>query len=175
MDESKKQKIMTNYGIDYIHEENPENNNKFTRSDNEKCFIEYFIRKETSPYSIYIHSFVCSTNLAGSGRVLMMELFYFLKKKYKPFIDDDTYVFLNPNSYMSVENLRISKEKRNPKKLVDYYESLKFNQNNKYPHLWGGKIGDILKGIFDYRKEGGKGKKSRKCKKGKKSRSYKRK
>jgi hypothetical protein len=170
------EEIKSPYGIDYKHEVIPGKNNKFTRSDIKHCFIEYYTTRhnttDTSPFSIYIQSFECPTYLKGSGRVLMMELFYFLKKYYKSDFNDDTYVLLSP--YPSSDENHITL-KDNYSKLVAYYESLNFEKITiNGINMWGGKIGDILNGII-YRKEGGKGKKSRKCKKGKKSRSYKRK
>ena len=174
----KKKKITKEYGgIDYQHIVIPGKNNKFARFDDPNCFIEYYTTKqkatETSPFSIYIQSFECHTYPKGSGRVLMMELFYFLKKDYASYFNNDTYVLLSPYP-SSDENTIMSEEKYF--KLVAYYKSLKFERIAiNGINLWGGKIGDILNGILYYRKEGGKGKKSRKCKKGKKSRSYKRK
>lgn len=186
---SKNKEIKTGYGIHFqnkiIMKENridyqhivSRGTNKFQLFYEPKCFIEYYTTKQkttdTSPFSIYIQSFECPTYLKGFGRVLMMEFFYFLKKYYASYFNDETYVLLSPYP-SSDENPIMSEEKYF--KLVAYYKSLKFERIAiNGINLWGGKIGDILNGILYYRKEGGKGKKSRKCKKGKKSRSYKRK
>ena len=153
--------------------------NKFTRKDDPNCYIKYEIN-ETQPISIYIDTWVCfTTEPVGSGRILMKDLFEFIKEKYNDRIDDNTVVSLIPIPNIEA-NSRISAEKRTFANLIAYYKSINFDKEyvNEGSKWLSGTIGNIIQGITDYRKIGGKsikGRKSRKSRKSKKSRSYKRK
>jgi hypothetical protein len=156
--------------------------NKFTRKDDPNCYIKYEIN-ETQPISIYIDTWVCfTTEPVGSGRILMKDLFEFIKEKYNDRIDDNTVVSLIPIPNIEA-NSRISAEKRTFANLIAYYKSINFDKEyvNEGSKRLSGTIGNIIQGITDYRKIGGKSRKGRKSIKGrkgrksKKSRSYKRK
>ena len=148
--------------------------NKFTRKDDPNCYIKYEIN-ETQPISIYIDTWVCfTTEPVGSGRILMQELFKFIKEKYNDRIDDNTVVSLMPMPNVE-KNDRIPAEKRTLANLVAYYKSINFDKEyfKEGSNYLSGTIGNIIQGITDYRKIGGKSRKSKKSRKGKKSRKSK--
>jgi hypothetical protein len=139
---------------------------KFKRKDDTKCFINYELN-ETTPVSIYIDIWSCFTTIPlGSGRILMKDFFEFMKKKNVGVIDDNTVVSLTPTPNV-IENPRIPKEKRTVSNLVGYYKSINFDKEyvqGKDNYL-SGTIGNIIRGITDYKKNGGR----RKTKRSKKS------
>jgi hypothetical protein len=145
----------------------------FQRIDDKDCYIKYEINNYARPVSVFIQSWKCfTTEPVGSGRILMKDLFTFMKEKYNDRIDDNTVVSLIPIPD-AVENPRITK---NRIKLEKYYKSINFDNEFIYEgSKWlSGTIGNIIQGITYYRKIGGKiggktGGKSRKGKKGKKS------
>jgi hypothetical protein len=108
------------------------------------------------PISIYIDIWNCVTTVPlGSGRILMKDFFEFMKKKSDGEIDDNTIVSLTPMPDI-IENSRISKEKRTLSNLVAYYKSINFdNEYIQGKDLYlSGKIGNIIHGITNYRKNG---------------------
>jgi len=152
-------------GIIYQHN-NIHRPNQFTRKDDPKCFI-YYELNDTMPISIYIDIWNCVTTApVGSGRILMKDFFEFMKKKSDGKIDDNTVVSLTPMPDI-IENSRISKEKRTLPNLIAYYKSINFD--NEYVQgkdlYLSGTIGNIIRGITDYKKNGGR----RKTKKSSKS------
>jgi hypothetical protein len=96
----------------------------------------------------------------------MKDFFEFMKKKNVGVIDDNTVVSLTPTPNV-IENPRIPKEKRTVANLVGYYKSINFDKEyvqGKDNYL-SGTIGNIIRGITDYKKNGGR----RKTKRSKKS------
>jgi hypothetical protein len=148
-----------NGGILYEHKIFKKHN-KFTRKDDRNCYINYEINN-TTPISIYIDTWVCFTEPAGSGRILMKALFEFIKNKYDG-VNDNTVVSLIPMPNLD-KNPRIPAEKRTLPNLVAYYKSINFDKEyfKEGSNYLSGTIGNIIRGISDYIKIGGRRKTKR--------------
>jgi len=165
-------------GTSYTHEMNRDFNYRFIRNDDPNCYIKYKYDYEVYPghVAIFIEIWVCyTTEPIGSGRMLMKDLFEYIKNRDPEIINDNTIVFLNPKANY-VRNPRIPGEKRTKEKMIAYYKSINFvDCVIEKINLLCGPIGNIIQGITDYTKGGGrrKSKGRRKTKRSNKSKKMK--
>ena len=149
-------------GIKYLYTIGLGRNGHFQRNDDTECYIKFEINKSTTPNSIFIREWKCFTaDPVGSGRIMMKDLFEFMKEKYIGNIHDDTVVTLIPTPD-DIENTRIMPQKRTMENLTTYYKDIGFDQVDST--RLSGMIKNIIRGIINYRKVGGKRKRRRKTK-----------
>ena len=162
-------------GIKYIYTIGFGRNGHFQRNDDDDCYIKFEINKSAMPNSIFIREWKCfTTDPVGSGRIMMKDLFEFMKEKFIGSIGDDTVVSLIPTPD-DIENPRIAPQKRTIENLAGYYKDIGFDHVDST--RLSGTIKNIIRGIINYRKFGGKRKrrKSKRRHKLRKSRKSRRK